>query len=136
VNISDLPAPQLFVDLAARHGHFCPMSTLGLRMGWAARLRLTGDLLIATYFAPTCARDGIRLALNCETLQFEEQGRHLLCFCDNDSQWEIELLPQSLELAALYRSLTSDAERDCLLEQLRSADESSLMKIVQSGGSL
>ncbi len=135
MNISDLPAAQLFVDLAARHGHYCPMSTLGLRMGWAARRKLKSELRGATYFAQTCARDGIRLALDFESLQVEGQGRHRLCFFDQADHWQIELLPKTLELAATYRSRASDAERDSLLAGLRSADESSLLRIVRGGGS-
>lgn len=134
MNISDSPAAQLFVDLAARHGHYCPMSTLGLRLGWAALRRLKSELQGATYFAQTCARDGIRLALNVDSLQVEGEGRHLLRFFDKDAHWQIELLPKALELAATYRSLAGDAERDSLLEELRSADESSLLRIVPGGG--
>ncbi len=136
VSVSDLPAPQLFVELAERHGHYCPMSTLGVRLGWAALRRLESELQGATYFMQTCARDGIRLSLNFEELQVEEQGRHLLHFADRSTQWEIELLPKTLELAASYRLLDSDTERDSLLEGFRSAEESTLMKIIQTGSVL
>ena len=123
----------MYVALAERHGHYCPMSTLGLRLGWAAFKRLKGELQGATYLAKTCARDGISLALSFENLQYEEQDQHRLCFSDQDNHWEITLLPQTLKLAASYRLLPSDAERDALLEGFRNADEAQLMEIVQSG---
>lgn len=136
VSVSDLPASQLYVDLAERHGHYCPMSTLGLRLGWAALQKLESGLRGATYFTQTCARDGIRLSLHFEELQVEEQGQHLLRFGDRTNQWEIELLPKTLELAASYRLLNCDTARDSLLEGFRTAEESILMKIVQTGGAL
>ena len=136
MNISDLPGSQLFIELAEKHGHYCPMSTLGLRIGWAALRRLETELLGATFFAQTCARDGIRLALNYADLQVEVQGQHLLRFFDRDNHWEIELLPKTLDLAASYRLLPSDIERDALLEELRTADESSLLSIIRGGGDL
>ncbi len=133
MNIPDFPKSQLFIELAEKHGHYCPMSTLGLRIGWAALRRLKAELQGATFFAQTCARDGIHLALNYDALQVEVQGQHLLRFFDKDNHWEIELLAKTLDLAASYRSLPSDAEREAMLEVLRSADESSLM-VVRNGG--
>ena len=112
------------------------MSTLGLRLGWAALRKLESELQGATYFVQTCARDGIRLALHFEELQVEDQGRHQLRFGDRTKQWEIELLPTTLELAASYRLLNCDIERDSLLERFRTAEESTLMKIVQTGTAL
>jgi len=131
VKMKELPPHQLFVELAERHGHYCPMSTLGLRVGWAALRRLRGEIQSATYYEKTCARDGIRLALNLESLDVEAQDKHLLRFSDGGNHWLIELLPKTLELAASYRLLTSDDGRDSLLERLRSADESELLQIIQ-----
>jgi hypothetical protein len=90
-------------------------------------------MLGATYHIQTCAADGICMALGCESLQVKEQGKHLLRFSDQENDWVIELLPSTLELAATYRTLGSDAERDNLLENLRNAEESTLMSIVQAG---
>ena len=133
MKISELPAPQLFVTLAERHGHYCPMSTLGLRLGWAAMKILNSGIQEATYFAQTCAGDGIRLVLKFDALQINEQGQHLLRVIDEDSHWQIEILPETLELAASYRLLDTDSARDRLLEKLRTADESRLLKFTDCG---
>ena len=109
------------------------MSTLGLRVGWAALRRLNSELQTATYFAQTCARDGIRLALSFDDLAVDDQGQHLLRFSDREADWTIELLPKTLELAASYRTLASEVERESLLEELRTADESQLLNIVRNG---
>ncbi len=133
VPLAEIPDPQLFMELAARHGHFCPMSTLGLRIGWAARRRLVGELREATYLAQTCARDGIRLVLGLESLAVKAQDRHRLLLSDAGQTWAIELTPQALQLAASYRSLAGEAERERLLEELRTADEGFLLRVAPIG---
>jgi formylmethanofuran dehydrogenase subunit E len=130
VNQTDLPPATLFVALAAKHGHYCPMSTLGLRLGWAAGKRLAAPLASASYAAATCAADGIRLGLATELLRVEDQGRHLLsCFDAGGENWRIEISAAAMELAATYRTLDTADEREALLAQLRSADESWLFVI-------
>ncbi len=128
-----IPAPQLFAELATRHGHYCPMSTLGLRVGWAARRKLEGELQEMTYLTETCAVDGIRLALGDELLQVKEQGRHILYFADSKNCWQIELQPKTLRLAASYRLLTAKDDSEQLLDELRHADEASLFRIGKLG---
>lgn len=71
------------------------------------------------------------MALGWESLQVKELEEHLLRFSDQYNHWVIELLPSTLESAASYRTLGSDAERDTLLERFRNAEESTLMSIVQ-----
>lgn len=133
MDLPENPAPHLFAELAAKHGHYCPMSTLGLRIGWAAQRKFKGELQGATYLTQTCAVDGIRLAFDSGTLQVEEGGRHLLLFTDQNHGWKIELRPETLRLAASYQGLDSEVERECLLDRLRCADEASLFIIEQSG---
>ena len=127
---SEFPDAQLFENLALKHGHYCPMSTLGLRIGWAA-LRTLDGIDSASYHAKTCAVDGIRLVFGSEGLEVNDQGQHVLRFSDNKSSWQIELLPETLELAASYRQLATENERNLLLEKLRFADESGLLLIKQ-----
>jgi len=131
---ADLPPRSLFEALAVKHGHYCPMSTLGLRLGWAARKRLDGKLLSAAYAAATCAADGIRLAFETENLSVTDLGLHRLCWVDSFAHHrQIELTPMALELAASYRTFTSENERELLLDNLRTADESMLFIITETG---
>jgi hypothetical protein len=109
------------------------MSTLGLRLGWAALKILKTDIQGATYFAQTCACDGIRLALKFEDLQTDDQAQHLLRIFDKQTLWQIELLPETLSLAATYRQLATDDERAALLEKLRSIEEASLLSVMNCG---
>ena len=54
--------PDIFQRIYARHGHRCPMSTLGGRMGLAAMTTLGPqpvESLEARYAHDTCAVDGI-----------------------------------------------------------------------------
>lgn len=119
----------MFDALAVKHGHYCPMSTLGLRIGWAAWRKLQAGSCELTYLTRTCAIDGIQLVFNHEPLQIEEQGRHLLCVTDAGSCWQIELRPATLNLAASYQQLTRSDEAEKLLKELRYADEDRLLKI-------
>ena len=130
--LPDIPGPDLYAQLAAIHGHFCPMSTLGLRLGWAARRRVGSDPRAVVYNIQTCAVEGICLALDVESVTVDRQQQHRLFISDLDVAWQIDLNPEALRLAASYKALASDAEREFLLDKLRSADESCLMDIVQT----
>ncbi|MCF6177842.1 MAG: formylmethanofuran dehydrogenase subunit E family protein [Geopsychrobacter sp.] len=123
----------MFSALAVQHGHYCPMSTLGLRIGWAAQRRLVGGTKSAIYKIQTCAVDGIRLALDFGGLQVDTKERHRLLISDQKNNWIIELRPEALKLAASYRSLDSESERDALLKTFRTAPENSLLLIGQNG---
>lgn len=124
-----IPHKQFYADLADRHGHYCPMSTLGLRIGWAARRRLQGSAHQAIYLARTCAVDGIRLALKDSELQVEERGNHQLRVADREARWLIGLRPETLQRAASYRNLENAAAQLRLLEELRDAAEEDLLLI-------
>ncbi|WP_156826966.1 FmdE family protein [Geopsychrobacter electrodiphilus] len=133
--MAELPPQSLFVSLAAKHGHYCPMSTLGVRLGWAARRCIAGNLQSASYDAKTCAADGIRLALGTELLEVLDLNQHrLYCSDSSNTHWQIELKSTALALAASYRTLVTEPERECLLAQLRSADEDFLLKITSGEG--
>lgn len=161
-----IPPHELFSEIYRRHGHRCPMSTLGGRLGHAARRQfgkaVPSEALRAVYHITTCALDGIRQSTGCSelagSLEVRENGRHLLTLVDTrDGCWvEVELLPQTLELAGEYRRFCEELELelpmiaederaqrsrereallDALLERLRTTPESELL-MIRSAGSL
>lgn len=129
--ISSLPAAELFQDLARRHGHFCPMSTLGLRIGWIARRLVQGTLREAVYCIKTCALDGIQLALDMKDLRIRESEQHQLLLYDDGGWLSIELSAEALQLAASYRQLLDPGMQDALLHDLRTIDEDRLLKVTR-----
>lgn len=113
-----LPSPDIFAAIYRRHGHRCPMSTLGGRLGHAALRRLPpGEELRATYHIATCAADGIAVTTGCcretGTLLVVDCGRHAL-WLENAGGPGIfaELKPQTLQLSGGYRALGQAIERD------------------------
>ncbi|MDZ4185995.1 MAG: formylmethanofuran dehydrogenase subunit E family protein [Desulfuromonadales bacterium] len=106
-----LPPHQLFAEIYEIHGHRCPMSTLGGRLGFAARQLFFGrPPLLATYFIATCAADGISVMTGCSqaagTLRIVARERHALWLQNNDGCGLFaELSPQALQLAGTYRTL-------------------------------
>ncbi|MBE0504059.1 MAG: formylmethanofuran dehydrogenase subunit E family protein [Desulfuromonadales bacterium] len=105
-----LPPPQLFAEIYEIHGHRCPMSTLGGRLGFAAKEKLAGREARATYFIDTCAADGISVMTGCSraagTLQIVARQRHALWLQDADGLGLFaELSPSALQLANTYRTL-------------------------------
>ena len=113
-----LPPLTLFDEIRRIHGHYCPMSTLGGRLGFAAKARQTSDApLRAAYFIATCAVDGIRTATGCElsdgALQVSDRGRHALWLTTADGRGVFaELRESTLSLAGGYRTLDLALERD------------------------
>lgn len=132
MSISSLPDAELFQKLASRHGHFCPMSTLGLRVGWAARRLVQGTLRDAVYCIKTCALDGIQLALDMKDLHIRESEQHLLILHDDGGWLQLALRAKALQLAASYRQLADPVMQDALLQQLRTLDEDQLLKVTRS----
>ena len=125
-----MPPTHLYTELAARHEHYCPMSTLGLRIGWAASRLPDAAALEAVYLSRTCAVDGIALALDLQAIEVEERGVHCLqLHAGGQGGWRIELREETLRLAASYRDLPGEAEREALLERLRQAEESDLLVV-------
>ena len=106
-----LPPHQLFAEIYRIHGHRCPMSTLGGRLGFAARQQLSDRApLRATYFIDTCAADGISVMTGCSkaagTLRIVARQRHALWLQDEDGgELFAELSDPALQLAGTYRTL-------------------------------
>lgn len=113
-----LPPLSLFDEIRRIHGHFCPMSTLGGRLGYAAKARLnSGAPVQAEYFIATCAADGIRVATGCEpangSFQVSDRDRHALWLTDAAGNGVLaELRDETLTLAGGYRTLDLALERD------------------------
>jgi formylmethanofuran dehydrogenase subunit E len=108
--------PEMFVRIYARHGHRCPMSTLGGRLGLAAMKLLGGSTgnLQAIYSNRTCAADGIAEATGCSedegSLIVKSDGRHALLLSSAQASVEVELTAEALEMAGRYRSLCNRLE--------------------------
>jgi len=120
--MNELPPFELFAEIYRRHGHRCPMSTLGGRLGYAARQRVGSGRpvgsLTAVYHAATCALDGIRVATGCceadGTLSVQEDGRHRLALLDRSAGVGVAavLREEALALAGEYRRLDEALEKD------------------------
>jgi formylmethanofuran dehydrogenase subunit E len=108
--------PEIFARIYARHGHRCPMSTLGGRLGLAAIKWLGEDAgeLQAVYCNRTCAMDGIAEVTGCSeengSLTAKSDGRHALILKSPRASVEVELTAEALEMAGRYRSLRNRLE--------------------------
>jgi formylmethanofuran dehydrogenase subunit E len=130
-----MTAPELFLRIRARHGHYCPMSTLGGRLGMAALQALgegTGEMT-ATYFIDTCAADGVAMATGClqeeGRLTVRNEGCHRLELCAADGRGvAAELTATALEqAAACRRQLDAGEDADTVLAPLRAAPLEALL---------
>jgi len=120
--MNELPPFELFAEIYRRHGHRCPMSTLGGRLGYAARRLLGPEVpdgaLAAVYQTATCALDGIRLATGCSeaagSFDAREEGRHRLILVDRRSGrgLAVALRMETLALAGEYRRFDEALEKD------------------------
>jgi formylmethanofuran dehydrogenase subunit E len=113
-----LEAPEIFAQIYARHGHRCPMSTLGGRLGLAA-IKIADDCtatLQLTYCNRTCALDGIAVVTGCSeeaaTLKVKNDGRHALTVKMADKLFELELTAAAMQIAGRYRSLCNRLEHN------------------------
>ena len=112
-----LKVPEMFARIYTRHGHRCPMSTLGGRLGLAA-IKWLGDVegeLHAIYSNRTCAADGIAETTGCTeengSLVVKNDGRHALTLSSAQASVEVELTTKALEMAGRYRSLCNRLEK-------------------------
>lgn len=132
---------ELFRRIRARHGHYCPMSTLGGRLGMAA-LSALGDAsgeLKACYHIDTCAADGIAVATGClpegGRLTVRDAGRHRLELRGDDgSGVAVELTAAALEQAAICRQrLDNGEDADAVLAALRNGSPVELIAVTLIG---
>ncbi|WP_432823408.1 FmdE family protein [Trichloromonas sp.] len=110
-----MPVPRaLFDEIYARHGHRCPMSTLGGRIGYAAAAQVAAGERLAIYYANTCALDGIRVTTGIGSPRVIEQGRHALVLVGRaDGRGvQVSLRPAALDIAWEYRRVSEALDRD------------------------
>jgi formylmethanofuran dehydrogenase subunit E len=127
--------PDLFLRIRARHGHYCPMSTLGGRLGMAALAALPSDAgqLTARYYIDTCAADGIAVATGClpeeDRLTVQNEGRHRLELRAGDGRGvAAELTAAALDqAAACRRRLDAGEDAAAVLAALRTAPVAALL---------
>ena len=125
--------PDLFLRIHARHGHYCPMSTLGGRLGVAALSALGGGAgeLAAIYHIETCAVDGIAVAIGCSP-EVKAAGRHRLELRAGDGRGvAAELTAEALAQAAACRKrLDAGEDADAVLARLRTAATEELIVLI------
>jgi formylmethanofuran dehydrogenase subunit E len=132
----------LFLHIRSRHGHYCPMSTLGGRLGMAALQALGKGVgeLTACYHIDTCAADGIAVATGCfpeqKRLTVQNDGRHRLDLRDGDGRGVCaELTPAALEQAANCRKrLDNGEDADEVLAVLRTGPVEELVTLMPLTG--
>lgn len=111
----------LYEVLERLHGHRCPMSILGARMGLAARALLQkrvgfGVRFTARYFHRTCALDGIQLATGCtlgnRNIWVEPEGDHRLTLGveDRPEAVTVRLTERALERGTQYSKLRQESD--------------------------
>ncbi|MDO3379027.1 formylmethanofuran dehydrogenase subunit E family protein [Geoalkalibacter halelectricus] len=116
--MSVLAPAQLFDAIRRQHGHYCPMSTLGGRMGFAARRHLGAAPLRAICLVRSCAVDGIAVATGCReadgSLRVSEQSRHALLVgpVTGGQALCVALSAAAVDLAWQYRRLDEALERE------------------------
>lgn len=105
---------EFFEAIYALHGHRCPMSTLGGRLGRAAAPYVDSLRRLAVYHIDTCALDGIRVATGCRKVRVIDEGRHVLDLVDarNGRGVRVALRPEALAIAGEYRRLDDALDRD------------------------
>jgi len=119
----------LCLQLARQHGHYCPMSTLGLRLGLAASQVVDGQGWSFSYYARTCAVDGLSLALGQQPLEIVSRGQHvLICRSATGRELSFSLTAAALQLAKQYQQLDA-AEKQQQLELLRTVAAEQLIQI-------
>lgn len=153
------PSDRAFWEaLLLLHGHRCPMSILGARLGLAAVEALGGRTdrrFSARYFHETCAVDGVQLATGCtlgnHNLQVEAKGEHRLLVWDPQTrdQVRVGLTEAALEAGRRYGEMRKsrealppaspdraalEARMDDVLKQLEAAPTPSLVSVDPIGG--
>ncbi|RMF47670.1 MAG: hypothetical protein D6751_02135 [Deltaproteobacteria bacterium] len=113
-------APEIFARIYERHGHRCPMSTLGGRLAMAALGLLADaeasgeDELRGYYFTRTCAVDGVAEVTGLTEadggLEVCPDGRHALRLERGGVAVEVELTEKAMQMAGEYRRFCYEIE--------------------------
>jgi len=109
--------PDIFQRIYDRHGHRCPMSTLGGRLGLAALKELglqPAEKLEARYAHDTCAVDGIEVTTGCRRdngrLKVLPLGKHALSLYAGAAGVTVTLREEALAIAWRYRRVDEELE--------------------------
>jgi formylmethanofuran dehydrogenase subunit E len=127
------PSAELYLQLAQQHGHYCPMSTLGLRLGLEAMRFVDNQGWSFCYLARTCAVDGLSLALGqTHALKIASRGQHsLICRSTAGRELSFSLTAEALRLAKQYQQLNND-EKQQQLELLQTVAAEQLIQMTGS----
>ncbi|MBW6512616.1 MAG: hypothetical protein K0A93_10995 [Desulfuromonadaceae bacterium] len=156
-----MPPPDVFIAIRNEHGHYCPMSTCGGRMGWAARKRLEAagisGRLMALVYTRSCALAGIVQTTGCDeatgTLRLLPGGQQRLDLrTESGAGISVQLTAAALRRSGAYRqarailesqraalSATELQQReaalavqlDILLDELRTCPDEELMRVTE-----
>ncbi|TLN09690.1 hypothetical protein FDZ71_09980, partial [bacterium] len=134
---------EFYALLKRFHGHRCPMSVLGARLGLAARERVgrhgeDGDVA-AVYYHRTCAVDGIQVALGTTSgntnIEVRPEGIHRLEAINKTRRMQAvlsltdEALRRGKEYGDLRRSGGDPEKMEAILKGLEEAPEAELIKV-------
>jgi len=134
-----------FDALKMLHGHRCPMSILGARLGLAARAHVgrhgeSGDVT-ALYHHQTCAIDGIQLALGTtggnKNIEARPEGEHRLTATNKTKRMYItvrlseEALRRGKEYAELRSAGGDPVKMEEILLGLEEALEEELVEVLE-----
>jgi formylmethanofuran dehydrogenase subunit E len=135
------PGQEFFAALERLHGHRCPMSILGARLGLAARAALgewqqSERRLRARFHHRTCALDGVQLATQCTlgngNIEVLPEGEHRLelTVTGDPRHAEAVLRPEGLERGRRYGGLRTRAEELPPESEERRTMETQMMAIL------
>jgi len=130
---------ELYATLARLHGHRCPMSVLGARLGLAAREALAAPerRLAARYAHQTCALDGIQMTTQCTlgngNLRVDPAGEHRLLLWAQGDTWGVEatLTHGALERGRQYAELRRQVERLAAEDEAREAIQGEMEAVLR-----
>jgi formylmethanofuran dehydrogenase subunit E len=136
--------PADFYEFLLRlHGHRCPMSIMGARLGLAARARvgvhgIDGDVS-ATYMHQTCALDGIMAALGTtpgnNNIAIDPKGLHCLEAINKNLGVRVRVVLSEEPLALgrrygeLRRAATGKNEQEELLKTLETMPDNEAVEV-------
>ncbi len=145
------PDPEIYKFLERFHGHTCPGSLMGLRLGMAAKDALKGHgKLKAKCFVLACPVDGIQVGAGTtygnKALEVEDRNELYLVLTDADSGRRVEarLTQKAEEMGKSYRDLSAsirsaaagspertrlEKDREAVLDWFRTAPDSDVVTI-------
>lgn len=132
-----------WAKLAWIHGHRCPMSIMGARLGHAASLRVgrhgKGVDVTALFMNRNCALDGIMATLGTtpgnQNLKVDPRGLNMLEAANDETgaRVRVTLTEEALSLGKRYAELRKsgggEVEREEILQKLQSLPETEVVEV-------